>query len=63
MNNPTPRPAPLPRSAVALLTIAAIGVLVTLDLAATGLPDPMSAPLPTALGSGQAPGGAHCSAQ
>lgn len=56
------RPAPIPRSAVALLLIAAFGALVTLDLAATGLPDPLSAPAPAALGSGQEPTGAHCSA-
>ena len=63
MNATGPRPAPVPRSAVALLVILAFGALVTFDLAATGLPDPLSAPAPAALGSGQAPAGAHCSAQ
>lgn len=48
------------RSVVALAAIAIILLLAGLDLKATGGIDPFDAPPPVALGSGQAPGGAHC---
>lgn len=58
----TPR-VPLSRPVVALLAMAGLAALILADGAATGLPDPMDAPPPVALGSGLAPGGAHCAAQ
>lgn len=48
------------RTFVALATMAIIGVVIAVDFAATDGIDPFSAPPPIALGSGQAPGGAHC---
>ena len=53
----------LSRPVVALLAIAGLALIVVADTAATGLPDPMAAPPPVALGSGLAPGGAHGAAQ
>lgn len=50
------------RRPVALTVIAALGLVVLADLAASGPPNPFQAPPLFALGSGQAPGGAHCSA-
>ena len=49
------------RSVVGYLALAlALGIL-ALDLATSGAPDLFTAPAPVALGSGEAPGGAHCS--
>jgi len=53
----------LPRQAVGLATVALVGLILALDLAATGAPDLFNAPPALALGSGQAPSGAHCTAQ
>jgi hypothetical protein len=50
------------RSLVGLATLALVGVIVSLDLLRTDPIDPFSVPPPAALGSGQAPTGAHCSA-
>lgn len=48
------------RSVVALATIVVIALFAAVDLKASGGIDPFKAPSPVALGSGQAPGGAHC---
>jgi hypothetical protein len=49
------------RTLVALTTMRGGLVLAAFDLQASGGIDPFNAPSPIALGSGQAPGGAHCS--
>ena len=53
----------LPRQIVGLGAVALVGLILALDLAATGTPDLFDAPSALALGSGQAPSGAHCTAQ
>jgi hypothetical protein len=50
------------RWTVAALVIAALGAGIGLDLAASEPLNPFRAPPLLALGSGQAAGGAHCSA-
>ncbi|MCL1627304.1 MULTISPECIES: hypothetical protein [Roseinatronobacter] len=55
--------ATLPRQIVGISAIALIGAILALDLARVGAPDLFSAPPALALGSGQAPTGAHCTAQ
>lgn len=49
------------RLAVSGLSLGLIALFVIADLAMTEL-DPFESPPPVALGSGQAPSGAHCSA-
>jgi len=49
-----------PRSLVALAAIVLILLFAGADLRASGGIDPFNAPPPVALGSGQAPAGAHC---
>ncbi|MCC6007323.1 MAG: hypothetical protein JJU40_06580 [Rhodobacteraceae bacterium] len=58
MSAPIARPS---RPVTGLLALALVVAMLALDLARTPLPDPFSMPPPLALGSGQAPGGAHCS--
>lgn len=53
----------LPRVSVGLLTLGLVTVILALDLTMTGAPDLFDAPPAVALGSGQAPTGAHCTAQ
>ena len=53
----------LPRILVGLLTLAVVGLILAVDLASNGAPDLFTAPPAIALGSGQAPTGAHCTAQ
>lgn len=53
----------LPRPVVGLLALAALGLILAVDLAQSGAPDLFTAPPALALGSGQAPSGAHCTAQ
>lgn len=53
----------LPRLGVGALALAFIGLILAVDLARTGAPDLFTAPSAIALGSGQAPTGAHCTAQ
>lgn len=53
----------LPRVLVGLMALACIGLILVLDLASSGAPDLFTAPPALALGSGQAPSGAHCTAQ
>jgi hypothetical protein len=48
------------RSLVAVATIGLILFLVGADLNTAARIDPFAAPPPVALGSGQAPAGAHC---
>ena len=48
------------RPFVALATLAFLLLIVGFDLATSTPIDPFDAPPPVALGSGQAPGGAHC---
>lgn len=48
------------RTLVALAAIVALLGFAVVDLRASGDIDPFDAPPPVALGSGQAPGGAHC---
>ncbi|WP_169728762.1 hypothetical protein [Salinarimonas rosea] len=50
------------RRTVGLALIAAIALLVALDIGASRPLDPFRAPPPAALGSGAAPSGAHCAA-
>ena len=50
------------RPIVGLLALALVALVLTLDLARTGTPDLFTAPPAIALGSGQAPTGAHCTA-
>lgn len=53
----------LPRPVVGLCALALVGAILALDLVANGAPDLFDAPPAIALGSGQAPTGAHCTAQ
>ena len=53
----------LPRVSVGVLALAIVGLILALDLASSGAPDLFTAPPAIALGSGQAPTGAHCTAQ
>ena len=54
-------PLTLPRPAVGLAALALVAIIVALDALRTEPIDPFDVPPPAALGSGQAPGGAHCS--
>ena len=53
--------ARLSRPLVGVLALLTLALILALDLHASGAPDLFSAPPPFALGSGEAPGGAHCS--
>lgn len=53
--------ARLTRPLVGGLALLAVALILALDLQASGAPDLFTAPAPFALGSGEAPGGAHCS--
>ncbi len=53
----------LSRPVIGAAALALVGTIVVLDLARAGAPDLFDAPAPIALGSGQAPSGAHCTAQ
>ncbi|MEX1198611.1 MAG: hypothetical protein WEB57_12220 [Pseudohongiellaceae bacterium] len=48
------------RTATGLLTLTLIGLLLILDARQSIPINPHAAPPPVALGSGQAPAGAHC---
>jgi len=50
------------RPFVGLSALALIVAILTLDLARAGAPDLFAAPPTLAFGSGQAPTGAHCTA-
>lgn len=50
------------RQTVGLGLLAAIAFLVAADIGASRPLNPFTAPPPVALGSGAAPGGAHCAA-
>lgn len=50
------------RPKIGLVALALIAAIVSLDLLRADPVDPFSVPPPSALGSGQAPSGAHCSA-
>ena len=52
----------IPRPAVGLIALALVAVLVAADALGSDPIDPWTVPAPAAFGSGQAPGGAHCSA-
>lgn len=56
----TAPPASPARTATALIALAALAALVAMDIVRSGTVDPFDAPVPIALGSGQAPSGAHC---
>ena len=51
----------LPRPAVGLAALALLAALVAMDALNAAPIDPFEVPAPVALGSGAAPGGAHCS--
>ncbi|KPQ06473.1 MAG: Penaeidin [Rhodobacteraceae bacterium HLUCCA12] len=51
------------RPVVGLLALVFLALVIALDTARSGLPDPFDAPAPLALGSGAAPEGAHCTGQ
>lgn len=53
----------LSRVAVGGLALAMLCGILALDLVRSGAPDLFTAPPALALGSGQAPSGAHCTAQ
>lgn len=53
----------LSRVSVGALTLGLIALILALDLTTSGAPDLFAAPPTLALGSGQAPTGAHCTAQ
>lgn len=55
--------ATFPRIGVGSAALVLVGVILAIDLAANGAPDLFTAPPAIALGSGQAPTGAHCTAQ
>lgn len=57
MTSTLPRPG---RTATGLLTLALIVLLLLLDARQSTPINPHAAPSPVALGSGQAPAGAHC---
>ncbi|MBR3370786.1 MAG: hypothetical protein IKG52_09155 [Rhodobacteraceae bacterium] len=48
------------RPVVGGLALGLVLVILALDLARSGAPDLFAAPAPFALGSGEAPTGAHC---
>ncbi|MBK5927733.1 hypothetical protein CCR87_10405 [Rhodobaculum claviforme] len=50
------------RPTVGLIALALVAVLVGADALLSAPIDPWEVPPPAALGSGQAPAGAHCSA-
>ncbi|MGY6409995.1 MAG: hypothetical protein ACXIUV_03055 [Alkalilacustris sp.] len=50
------------RSAVGLAALIFVGLIVAVDAVGSPPIDPFEVPAPAALGSGQASGGAHCSA-
>jgi hypothetical protein len=50
----------LSRPATGFVALSFIVLILTLDLARSGAPDLFTAPPALALGSGQAPAGAHC---
>lgn len=50
------------RRIISALAVGGIAAMVAADLAANGAPDIYAQPPAIALGSGQASGGAHCSA-
>jgi len=50
------------RQTVGLALLAALVLLVAVDLSASRPLDPFQAPAPIALGSGAGPAGAHCAA-
>jgi hypothetical protein len=52
----------LSRPTVGLIALALVTALVALDALRAEPVDPFTVPPPSALGSGQAPSGAHCSA-
>lgn len=52
----------LSRPTVGLIALALVAALVALDALRAEPVDPFTVPAPSALGSGQAPSGAHCSA-
>ena len=54
-------PARSSRPVVALIALAALAALLVLDATRTPPVDLFTAPPAIALGSGEAPGGAHCS--
>ncbi|NBB98472.1 MAG: hypothetical protein GVY34_09945 [Alphaproteobacteria bacterium] len=53
----------LSRVSVGVLALGLVTVILALDLSRSGAPDLFTAPPALALGSGQAPTGAHCTAQ
>ncbi len=53
--------ARISRPVVGFLALLSIALILAVDLATSAPPDLFSAPPAFALGSGQAPGGAHCS--
>lgn len=55
-----PLPARPARAATGFLALALVAGMVLLDATRAPAPDPFAAPPPLALGSGQAPSGAHC---
>ena len=55
-------PHPLSRPRVGLAALLLVTGLVALDAWQSPAINPFEVPPPAALGSGQAPGGAHCSA-
>jgi len=52
----------LARPAIGTLALALVASIVAIDALRAAPIDPFAAPPPVALGSGLAPGGAHCSA-
>lgn len=50
------------RPLVGFAALALVALVIALDVARSGLPDPFLSPPPLALGSGAAPEGAHCTA-
>lgn len=57
MSMTLPRPG---RTGAGLMTLALVGLLLILDARQSTPINPHDAPPPVALGSGQAPAGAHC---
>ncbi len=52
----------LPRNAVGLAALVLVASILAVDALTSPAIDPFQVPPPAALGSGQASGGAHCSA-
>lgn len=50
------------RRSIAMLAVAFVTAVIALDLMQSQTPNPFAAPPVLAFGSGQAAGGAHCSA-